>query len=204
MRARHPRIVAMAERALKEGLPLLEPLVLRRRVGVRKVIHQRLELEAGGRLSGPLIAAHMGGAGEVVLMLCTIGPRLEARVAEWMDQDMAYALALDGLGSAAVEALANEATLAVEAQAAAQGLNTTIPLSPGMVGWPVEVGQPQVLALLEPERVGVRLTESGMMVPRKSLTLVLGLGREVSSRGRPCDYCNLREICRYQDHYPPV
>ncbi len=203
IRRRHPRLVAIAERALEEGLPLLEPAVLQRRLAVENLTHERLRLEGGARLSGPLIAQHMGGASQVVVMLCTIGPRLEERVAELMDEDMAYAVALDGLGSAAVEALANEATVAVEAEAAAQGLKTTIPLSPGMMGWPVEVGQPQIMALLEPQRVGVRLTGSGMMVPRKSLTLVLGVGEQVSLQGRACDYCSLRQTCRYQDHYAP-
>jgi hypothetical protein len=39
------------------------------------------------------------------------------------------------------------------------------------------------------------------MVPRKSLTMVMGIGAELQSAGKTCDFCAMRETCRYQDHY---
>jgi hypothetical protein len=39
------------------------------------------------------------------------------------------------------------------------------------------------------------------MLPRKTLTMVLGAGPEMTAAGRTCDYCSLRDVCRYQDHY---
>jgi hypothetical protein len=39
------------------------------------------------------------------------------------------------------------------------------------------------------------------MVPLKSLSMVLGSGPEVDNSGRVCDYCTLKNSCRYQDHY---
>lgn len=39
------------------------------------------------------------------------------------------------------------------------------------------------------------------MIPQKSLTMVLGVGAEMKSSARTCDYCTMRETCRYQDHY---
>jgi hypothetical protein len=70
-----------------------------------------------------------------------------------------------------------------------------------MVGWPVEQGQPQIFDLLDADEIGVRLTESMMMVPRKSLTFVLGIGKKLIAGGRTCDYCSLKGTCRYRDHY---
>ena len=42
-----------------------------------------------------------------------------------------------------------------------------------------------------------------MMVPRKSLTLVLGQGAGLEAAGSACAFCSLQATCRYQDHYPP-
>jgi hypothetical protein len=70
-----------------------------------------------------------------------------------------------------------------------------------MVGWPVEQGQPQIFDLLNAGEIGVQLTESMMMIPRKSLSLVLGVGRELIAGGRTCDYCSMKETCRYREHY---
>ena len=49
--------------------------------------------------------------------------------------------------------------------------------------------------------IGVELTPSGLMNPIKSVSLVMGLGAELVSEGRSCDYCAMRETCRYKSHY---
>ena len=201
IRKRSPRLVESAGRALEEGGPLLQPRVQARRLLVEDLHHERLKLEGDGILSGGLLAQHMGGAQEVVIVLCTVGEALERRAAEVFKEDAVYGLALDGVGSAGVEALANAACALFEGEATDKDYQVTIPLSPGMVGWPVEQGQPQIFDLLDAGEIGVRLTESMMMVPRKSLTFVLGIGRELIAGGRTCDYCILKETCRYQDHY---
>ena len=198
---RSPRLVESAERALEEGSSLLQPRVLARRLLVEDQHHERLKFEGDGRLSGGLLTKHMGGAQEVVIILCTVGEALERRAVEVSREDNVYGLALDGVGSAGVEALANAACALFEKEASEADCQVTIPLSPGMVGWPVEQGQPQIFDLLDAAAIGVRLTESMMMVPRKSLTFVLGMGKELIAGGRTCDYCSLKETCRYQDHY---
>ena len=152
-------------------------------------------------LKGSLVAQHLLPAKKVFVILCTIGASLEQYAAEVMAADMVLGLALEGVGSAAVEVLANQACNFFEAQAALGGLNTTIPLSPGMVGWPVEQGQPQIFKLLDGAAIGVALTPSFMMIPRKSLTMVVGAGQDLAIQGSTCDYCSLRATCLYRDHY---
>ena len=201
IRKRSPSLVESAERALEEGNLLLQPRVTARRLLIEDLHHERLKLEGDGRLSGGLLAEHMGGAQEAIIVLCTVGEALERRAAEVSKEDAVYGLALDGVGSAGVEGLANAACALFEEEATDKDCQVTIPLSPGMVGWPVEQGQPQIFDLLDADEIGVRLTESMMMVPRKSLSFVLGIGRELIAGGRTCDYCSLKETCRYRDHY---
>lgn len=204
IRERSPRLVELTERALEEGTSLLEPTTLFRELHVDTLRHERLILDGGARLSGKLIAEHLGPADRVILILCTVGDALENHAGEVSQEDIVYGLALDGVGSAAVEALANAACKHFEDQAVELGYQSSIPLSPGMVGWPVEKGQPEIFEILKPEQVNVELTEYGIMKPRKSLTMVLGLGKLMKTGGRTCDYCAMRETCRYQDHYDPA
>jgi hypothetical protein len=119
-----------------------------------------------------------------------------------MSEDPVLGLALDGLGSAAAEALAAQVAHHFEDGAEAEGLQASLPLSPGMVGWPVAEGQAELFALVDPGQAGIRLTENGMMVPRKSVSFVLGIGAGLATHASACDFCNLRQTCRYQDHYP--
>jgi hypothetical protein len=37
------------------------------------------------------------------------------------------------------------------------------------------------------------------MIPRKSLTFMLGVGAKMAESARACVYCSLKETCRYQD-----
>lgn len=198
---RSPNLVEIAQRAIDEGFRLLEPALLYQRFSVERLVHERILLEGGGELKGALLAQHLAPAAEVIVILCTIGFGLENLVKKSMATDFVYALALDGLGSAGVEALANAACRQFEIEAKTAGLAASIPLSPGMVDWGVEDGQPQIFKLLHGEEIGVTLTPSSIMLPRKSLSMVLGLGEDMADLGKPCDFCSMRETCRYQDHY---
>jgi hypothetical protein len=204
LRQRRPALVEIAAWALQEGLPLLQPVVLAQEFQVQGVRHEDLILDSQVRLKSTLLTQHLAGANKVVLMVCTVGPQLEAITAEMLTSDPLQALALEGLGTAAVEMLAALAANRWETRSRSVGLSASIPLSPGMVGWPVETGQRQIFSLLEPKSIGVRLTDGGMMVPRMSISQLLGFGENMVLQGRTCDYCNLKETCRYQDHYHPV
>jgi hypothetical protein len=204
IRARSPRLVETAQRALEEGRALIKPQTLFRELDVETLRHERLILDDGLTLSGTLVADHLGPAEGVVLILCTVGQALEAQAAEISKDDIVYGLALDGVGSAAVEALANAACKHFEDQAHERQWQSSIPISPGMLGWSVEVGQPEIFEILEPAQIEVSLTEYGLMMPRKSLTMVLGFGPDMKTGGRTCDFCAMKETCRYQDHYDPA
>jgi hypothetical protein len=201
LRARRPALAQLAGQAIQEGLPLVEPRVVYKLFDVQDVRHERLLLSGGGQLGGKLIVQHLAQARQVYALLCTIGDSLERYAEEVWSSSAVYCLALDGVGSAAVEALANAACRRIEDQAALQNWKSSIPLSPGMVDWSVPEGQPQIFRLLEGEPLAASLTPSFLMTPRKSLTMVMGVGPDLAIAGRTCDFCNLRDVCRYQDHY---
>ncbi len=201
LRKRSPHLVEITERAIAEGIAFLNPSVHQ---CCRKVLdfnHPVLHIEGGAAIGGELISRHLSSASEIVAVLCTVGPQLEAHAAGVMAQDAAFGLALDGVGSAAVEVLAQSICSDVDQQARAAGYQTTIPLSPGMLGWPLAEGQAQLFALWGEEPLDICLTDSYMMTPNKSLSMLIGIGTEVQQEGKPCDYCSERETCRYKEQH---
>lgn len=207
IRQRRPTLIKPTEKALTLGYALLHPKVLYEQYTVKRFTHEKLELtpnaSSDGKtyLSGPLIGQHLSRSQSIVVMICTIGTELDESVSSLFKVDPVVAMALDGVGSAAVELLGIQACNYFEAQAEQHGLKTSMPLNPGMIGWPVELGQPQIFTLLDSEQIQVSLTESCMMTPNKSLSMVLGVGTDVSAIGSACDYCSLKGVCRYQNHY---
>lgn len=198
VRSRSPRLVETAGRALEEGRPLLAPAVLYEQFTVESLCHQELRFSGGGRLGGAPVAEHLGRVEKVIAAVCTIGAALEKHASQVMAREPVYGLALDGVGAAAIDALANAACRRFAEWAAAEGLQTSAPLSPGTAGWPLDEGQRQLFALLDPGRIGVALSEHSLMLPWKSVSMVLGVGRHVEHTGRSCDYCSLRDTCRYR------
>ncbi len=200
LRARRPRLVAAAKRALAEGLPLLAPRVVYEQLKILEVRHERILLENGHVLSGPLVARQLMSAQSVVVLLCTVGDVIEKLSLRYLESDPLHSLALYGVGSAAAEALSAAACHYFGEQAARQGLETTVPLSPGLEGWPVERGQPEVFRILDAAAIGVELLPSFLMRPVKSTSLVVGMGKSIHTSSRICDFCSRRYACAFQDH----
>ena len=199
IRSRSPRLVDTAEKALASVIDLLEPAVLVKEFKVTGFKHNSMELEGGKKISGPLVAGHLAGASYITVAICTVGSKIDGYASDIMDDDIVLGLAVDGVGSAAAESLANAVCHEIEIKAAAEGLQTTIPLSPGMIGWGVDECQPLIFDLVDPSEIDVSLTPYYLMVPRKSLSMIMGIGPNISSGERICDYCAMRETCRYQN-----
>jgi hypothetical protein len=202
LRARRSPAVAVAERALDLAEPLLRPAVVYEFHEVRALRHERLLVGTEkSYLSGPLIARHLFAARTVAALVCTVGADLEVASSAWAAEDLALSLALDALASAAVDQLSQTACRWVDGRAEAEGVQASIPLSPGLLGWPVATGQRELFALVEGSEVGVCLNDSCMMVPHKSTSMVIGLGPEVARDGDACDYCSMSATCHFRgDH----
>jgi hypothetical protein len=200
IRARRPRVLQAAERALDEGMALIEPRLAFRRIRVRYVRNECVELEGGGELRGAAIAKQLAGSGFVLLAVTTLGEKLDQRIAEITQQDLLSGMALDGFGTAALETLTSAAHRCFADLAAQEGLRATMPLHPGMRGWELRQGQEQIFRLLDAFIIGVALGPSFLMEPPKSMSMVVGLGGNVNTRGRSCGMCTSAETCRYKPH----
>jgi len=198
IRERRPRLVEIASRALEGSRFLLEPQVFMRKLAVRSLRHEKLELESGHILKGDWITQQFAPAEYIHAIICTVGQKIEIEATRNMDTDIMMGLALDGVGSAGVEALATLVCKQIEDQAADAGLQTTVPFSPGMLSWSVDEGQPFIFEILADINNLVELTPSFLMRPRKSLSMLLGVGKELGVKGSTCDYCAMQGTCKYR------
>lgn len=195
-----PVVVAVAQDVLDEAQALLAPAALYAILPVRDFQHQRVTLE-GGAVSvfeGALVARALAGATGIALAVCTIGPALEERVtALFATGDSLRALALDGAGIAAVGEVARMVGERICDEASARELRAGMRASPGQEGWPLEQ-QRVFFGLIPAGEIGVRLTESCLMLPCKSVSFAVGLGPEMRADATTCDFCSKRERCRWR------
>jgi hypothetical protein len=165
---------------------------------VREFRHHTVILEDGASFTGELVARALAGATEIALVVCTIGPALEERVsALFTAGNSLRALALDGAGIAALGQISQAVGEWICAEAETLGLRVGMRTSPGQEGWPLEQ-QLVLFDLLPAQEIGVRLTESCLMLPRKSVSFAVGLGTEMQADATACDYCSKRDRCRWR------
>jgi hypothetical protein len=81
--------------------------------------------------------------------------------------------------------------------AAERGLGSGMRAQPGQEGW--SIWQQKVLFdLLPADDIGVRLTESCLMIPRKSVSFAIGMGPEMRPDRVACDFCSKRHRCQWR------
>jgi hypothetical protein len=142
------------------------------------------------RLAGA-VARHLAGAAEVAVLAVTIGGALEEEAQRlFVAGEYTAGLLLDAAGTTAVEAAADAADAFIADQAARRGLSARSRFSPGYGDWAV-TDQPLVTALADACAIGLKVTASCMLVPRKSVTAVIGL----APAGRDPDDTACRQGC---------
>ena len=153
----------------------------------------------GDLWQGSDIRRHLAGCTEAVLLAVTLGPGADAQIRRAGVGDVAAGAASDALASVLAEQAADAAEARLRALAAAEELYLTGRYSPGYGDWPIGV-QPRIAALLDtPRRIGLCVTGTCLMLPRKSITAALGLSRTpVTGRRAGCAHCALRDKCEYR------
>jgi hypothetical protein len=145
-----------------------------------------------------IIFAQLKNAGQIVFMACTIGQQLEVIVQEFRNKkDFLSEYFSDIIGSAYVESLADYVHKYIESEMKSAGLNITNRFSPGYCGW--EVDEQKNLFNLAPSGFcGITLTDSALMQPMKSVSAILGVGKEVKWKNYHCNKCE-KESCLYRE-----
>lgn len=145
-----------------------------------------------------IIFSQIKKAGEAALFLCTAGPD----IGEWSKKLMSEGetfkgYVVDVVGSEVVETAMDRIQDSLEEEMKQKDLFITNRYSPGYCGW--EVSEQQKLFSFFPQDFcSVKLSDTSLMYPVKSVSGVIGIGKEVSKKNYPCRFCDDRN-CIYRD-----
>ena len=198
IRGRQPKLVSLAQRAIADGMTLIHPRAVLRSFKVAKRSRERLLLENGTELQGSGIARKLTGAEMIAVAVATLGEELDREIEERQGRDLPYALALDGFGTAAIGELTNAITQQVHSLAEGMHLKATKPLHPGTVDWDLSSGQAEIFSLVDARKVGVTLNASFLMTPRKSVSMLYGIGKSVKAGKSACVNCGVSARCMHK------
>ena len=151
----------------------------------------------GFTLDGHDISAHLEGCSKAVLMACTLSAAADKIIRTAEITDMTRAFILDGMASAAVEQVCNAAE--DEIFSSLTGFNRTWRFSPGYGDFPIDIQRDFLNLLNAPKQIGLCASANSLLIPRKSVTAVIGLSEnELPKRKRGCGCCSMRKTCAFR------
>ena len=142
---------------------------------------------------GNIILRQLRGSEAFALFICTSGLEFETYQQRLKEQgDMVRVFIADALGSVIAEKCADQMEKALQESIDKLGWMHTNRFSPGYCGW--HVSQQQLLfPLFQGHTCGVKLTDSSLMVPIKSVSGIIGLGEKVRKLEYTCGLCDFKQ-----------
>jgi len=149
---------------------------------------------------GKTIAKELKNASSVAFFICTAGEGISRRSQDLLNgDDPVLGYVFDLLGSMIVESATDQLQLEIKRMALSEGLQITNRYSPGYCKWSV-ADQHKLFSFFPKNCCGIKLTDSALMHPIKSVSGIIGIGADVSFREYNCNLCNQVD-CIQRNHH---
>ena len=190
-------------------------LVLESLESLTQIIPEKVKLQSGFKIFKPgkfkigdgnftidsrifncdkIICSNLNDSDTVAFIVSTLGDELESLSKDFMNNnEMLNGYLLDKIGSELVETLADKTESYLQEYLDQFGLKMTNRYSPGYCGWNVS-DQKNLFSLLPDKFCSVSLNEDSLMIPIKSVSAVIGIGKNVERKNYQCSICEM-EFC---------
>lgn len=144
------------------------------------------------------LAKALNGSDEVIIFAATIGYKIDQLIARYQHLRPTKALLMQAYGAERVECLCNAFCNEIELEVCKNGLSCTRRFSPGYGDFSID-NQKAFFSLLDCSRkIGVSLNDSLLMTPSKSVSAIIGVGKDVPKPQMiKCAYCTKYD-CEYR------
>lgn len=138
---------------------------------------------------GKVVFTQLQKATSVALYTFTVGKGISDRSKKLMDEgDLMLGYILDVIGSVTVEKASDKMQGLLNADMQKNGLNISDRYSPGYCDWSVSEQQ-QLFSFFPKEFCGITLGKSSLMNPIKSVSGIIGIGKDLKMKGYQCEWC---------------
>ena len=190
-------ISSLIDEEIEEAYDFIEPFYFYQLMDIKRIRRPRVTLENGTTisLSSEVLSWVLYPCQQAVIFVSSIGHGLEERVSQLMKEgQIVKPTILDAIGSEAAEKTACYLQETVRELATSNDAGITLRYSPGYCDW--DITQQRILFdVLDPVPMEVSLSKDCLMVPRKSISGIIGLGWGEKRRLRlsPCRFCTKQD-----------
>lgn len=192
------RVASLVDEYVENASQLIEPSYSCVTRAIKSVCGPRVVIEGSVTFESEVIARLLEQCEQVAVFALTIGNHLEGTVGQLAEDGFVLqASVLDAIGSVAVESVADYVQDKVRRVSNSRGLSISQRFSPGYCDWEL-VQQKKVFQILGSETAGIGLSEECLMLPRKSMSAIIGIGPLEVEKYNPCKTCDNRDNCPWK------
>ncbi|RKD26525.1 Vitamin B12 dependent methionine synthase, activation domain [Caminicella sporogenes DSM 14501] len=150
------------------------------------------------KLEGRDIVKHLKNSEKCAVMAATLGSEVDKKIMYYGKIDLVKSIVFDACATAGIEALCDSVETIIKKIAANNGYYITSRYSPGYGDFPINV-QFKILELLTAfQNIGLTITDSCILVPRKSVTALIGFSKKGNiTEKKDCKNCRLFKNCLF-------
>ncbi|MDD2559722.1 MAG: vitamin B12 dependent-methionine synthase activation domain-containing protein [Bacteroidales bacterium] len=154
------------------------------------LIGEILQLDGRDFRIGDSLSKKLTKTEQLAVFVCTAGEQIGELYRAYSEQgDSLKAFFADLLGTIAVEKTLELLYKELEKEFLNDGLHAARAISPGDCGWPL-TEQAELFSLLPGNCCGIRLNQSMLMQPQKSLSGIIPMGKNLKRQGHQCSNCS--------------
>ncbi len=164
-------------------------------IGTRSII-----VDGTGFNTGKIVAPRLRKADHAAFFICTIGNEIDEYINNATDNNLLLeGYLMDVIASELVESAMDRLMDILEQNMAEKGLSITNRYSPGYCKW--DVSEQRKLFRFFPDNFcSITLTDMSFMRPVKSVSGIIGIGKDVEKQEYICNECDI-EDCIYRERY---
>ena len=136
---------------------------------------------------------------ECILMSATLGLEIEREIRKLTYTDLAKGIIIDACATTAIEEVCDIVQDNISKKLLKEDKYITYRYSPGYGDLPIEKNLDINNLLNSQKEIGLTVTNSGIMIPRKSVVALIGVShRRISNTKKSCENCSNRHNCNYK------
>jgi hypothetical protein len=139
-----------------------------------------------------IIARSLKKATSVAIFTCTVGEDVSKWASQSLKEDVVAGYIADVSASVMAEKVAEKVQKEIEKLAQSQAENISNRYSPGYCGWSVS-DQHLLFSFLPNNFCGITLNEAALMHPIKSVSGIIGIGKEIVKNPYQCNICDITD-----------
>lgn len=136
---------------------------------------------------------------ECILISATLGLEIEKEIRKLTYTNLSKGLIIDACATTAIEEVCDILQDNIERELLKENKHITMRYSPGYGDLSIEKNVDIINILNSQKEIGLTVTYSGIMIPRKSVVALIGVSKKgIKREKKSCDNCSNKHNCKYK------